>query len=284
MSKYIIVSFFLNCASIGVAMDAPAGRLVISTFSLDNHTQREQSYDCCGGTRKRPNEDRYIMDQSLPGIDIVAAVFDGHGGREVSEHLKQKFVPVLKHSIEELQAENASIDFYEKVFIHTYKLLDEEVKTLRGGATACSLLIKDNIVHIANIGDSRLILIKTDGSVSFATRDHNYQHFFEAERLKQHNVTIKPPYIEFENTGLKIMCSRSIGDHSVDPGKKVLIPQPEYSKISLTEKDLAIIIASDGLWDKMTNEEVAKFVSNPENDRQTIAKIISYNAKKQRKS
>ena len=54
--------------------------------------------------------------------------------------------------------------------------------------------------------------------------------------------------------------SRSFGD--IDGESIGIIAEPEVKEYQLTKDDKAIIIATDGLWEYTTNEEVANVVKN----------------------
>ncbi|KAK6264136.1 PPM-type phosphatase-like domain - like 10 [Theobroma cacao] len=49
--------------------------------------------------------------------------------------------------------------------------------------------------------------------------------------------------------------SRAIGDHDLKPW---VISVPEVTFMTRTEEDECLILASDGLWDVLSNEEVVK--------------------------
>ena len=55
-----------------------------------------------------------------------------------------------------------------------------------------------------------------------------------------------------------LAMSRSFGDHAaVEVG---VISEPEILEMNLVEDDKFIVIASDGVWEFLSNEEVVKIV------------------------
>lgn len=54
-----------------------------------------------------------------------------------------------------------------------------------------------------------------------------------------------------------LAVSRAIGDISLKP---FVTCDPEIQSKFIAEEDMYLVIASDGLWDVMSNEEVASFV------------------------
>ena len=53
------------------------------------------------------------------------------------------------------------------------------------------------------------------------------------------------------------MLCRSIGDADLKPA---LTAQPEVTQHPLTAEDEFVVLASDGLWDKLSNEEAVGLV------------------------
>jgi serine/threonine protein phosphatase PrpC len=54
-----------------------------------------------------------------------------------------------------------------------------------------------------------------------------------------------------------LAVSRAIGDISLKP---YVTCDPEIQSKFIAEEDMYMVLASDGLWDVMSNEEVASFV------------------------
>ena len=62
------------------------------------------------------------------------------------------------------------------------------------------------------------------------------------------------PFRVFDQYGVSggLAMSRSIGDHALD--KAGVIADPEFIEHNINENDKVIIIASDGLWEYLSNE------------------------------
>lgn len=52
--------------------------------------------------------------------------------------------------------------------------------------------------------------------------------------------------------------SRSFGDHAA--AEVGVIPEPEILELNLCEDDKFIVIASDGVWEFLSNDEVSRIV------------------------
>ena len=139
------------------------------------------------------------------------------------------------------------------------------------GTTCVSVILSVPRLLCANVGDSRAVLAsrdtRTEGwSVRALSRDHKPNSEGEMERILGKGGRVFPyrgengeelgPHRVWHSTenipGLAM--SRSIGDRiAIDLG---VIPDPEVEDIVLTPLDKFIVIASDGVWEFMSNEEV----------------------------
>ncbi|XP_075796172.1 pyruvate dehydrogenase [acetyl-transferring]-phosphatase 2, mitochondrial [Pelodiscus sinensis] len=163
------------------------------------------------------------------------------------------------------------------------------------GATACVAHIDSVHLHIANTGDCRAILgvQEEDGTWSSLslTRDHNASNEAEIRRLKGEHPRSEEETVIMSNRLLGIlMPTRAFGDvrfkwskelqHSIlENGCDVealniyqyappnyytppyLIAEPEVTYHKLRCQDKFLVIASDGLWDMLNNEDVIKLVA-----------------------
>ena len=96
-------------------------------------------------------EDEFIIKKN-DNFDFYA-IFDGHGGGEVSKFLKRnmysEFCKITKIRKSEVN----------KVFNNINKKLQENLKkkAVETGSTTLITLIKDNTIYVINLGDCRVI-------------------------------------------------------------------------------------------------------------------------------
>lgn len=154
----------------------------------------------------------------------------------------------------------------KKIFVNTYKLIDEEFlseakkckPTLKDGTTATTLLLLNNAIYCANVGDSKAIICRYKSELKeFITiqlsTDHNPMVFEERQRIQRAGGTVKDGRV------MGIMeVSRSIGDGSLK--SHGVICTPEVKKFSLTLSDLFILLACDGLWKSFSAESAMQFI------------------------
>ena len=145
------------------------------------------------------------------------------------------------------------------------------------GSTCVSILLKGNNmnkIYIGNVGDSRAIIIKETKHKLWTcqqlSRDHKPVEKDEAQRILDYDGEIEKiedddgnwtgplrVWVK-ESDGPGLAMTRSFGD---EVGASVgVISTPEVGEYIIKEEDKAIIIASDGLWEYMSNKEVTEVI------------------------
>ncbi|KAM3343547.1 putative protein phosphatase 2C 1 [Capsicum galapagoense] len=178
---------------------------------------------------------------------------------------------------------------WRESFLQSYKAMDKELRSqpnldcFCSGSTAITLLKQGSDLYIGYIGDSRAILASKDENDSMVavqlTVDLKPDLPKEAERIKQckgrvfalqDEPEVQRVWLPFDNApGLAM--ARAFGDFCVkDYG---VISVPEFSHRVLTERDKFIVLASDGVWDVLSNEEVVDIVSSA-STRSSAARIL----------
>ena len=199
----------------------------------------------------------YMEDQAI-SIDnlcndpnkIFFGLFDGHGGGEVSKFLQENIATYFKQM---LPFQNHFEDIK-----NLFNTLDEKIRELNvpdAGSTATIVYIEKikgkKILYCANIGDSRCVLVNNDGLMRLS-HDDRVDDPKEKERI------IKQGGVIFNNRVYgRLMLSRSFGDWTIK--EYGVIAEPHITKIEINDNDLFLIIASDGLWDVIKDEECKGF-------------------------
>ncbi|KAM8945983.1 pyruvate dehydrogenase [acetyl-transferring]-phosphatase 2, mitochondrial [Pelodytes ibericus] len=163
------------------------------------------------------------------------------------------------------------------------------------GATACVSHIDGIHLNVANTGDSRAVLGVQDDSGNWSavplTADHNAFNNSELQRIKSEHPPSEGETVVTEDRLLGILMPfRAFGDvrfkWSQDLQKSVLqsacdteplniyqyspsnyhtppylTSAPEVTYHKLRPQDKFLIMASDGLWDMLENQEVVKLVA-----------------------
>lgn len=212
----------------------------------------------------------------------LAAVFDGHGGGDVSQYLREELHNRLqKHSKrkqwEEQPDKEDNKSTSPKAYVPTLSshvsalrsaLEDIESEVIQGdrfeyqGSTAVVVTIHESVdghrtLVTANLGDSRATLSR-NGKALDLTRDHKPHDERERARITAMGETVEWDNYAKVHRVKDLSVSRAIGDRDAKP---YVSGDAEIKHYPIaTDTDEFVIIASDGLWDVMTSQEAVTFV------------------------
>ncbi|CAL1406633.1 unnamed protein product [Linum trigynum] len=167
---------------------------------------------------------------------------------------------------------------WREAFMKSYKAMDKELKShpnldcFCSGSTAVTIVKQGSNLFMGYIGDSRAIMGSKDSNDSMVaiqlTVDLKPDLPREAERIKrckgrvfalQDEPEVSRVWLPFDDApGLAM--ARAFGDFCLKEYGVISIP--EFSHRLLTERDQFIVLASDGVWDVLSNEEVVDIVSS----------------------
>ncbi|XP_061374140.1 probable protein phosphatase 2C 8 [Gastrolobium bilobum] len=195
------------------------------------------------------------------GYDFFA-VYDGHGGTMVANACRDRLHVLLADEVKE-EGWESGLDWH-KVMCSCFMKMDQEIggggndkAGMSGntmGSTAAVVVVGKEEIVVANCGDSRAVLCR--GGVALPlSRDHKPDRPDEKERIEAAGGIV----IDWNgNRVLGVLAtSRSIGDHCMKP---FVISQPEINVYERTESDEFVVIASDGLWDVVSNSFACEVV------------------------
>ncbi|KAF1645763.1 Integrin-linked kinase-associated serine/threonine phosphatase 2C, partial [Aptenodytes patagonicus] len=154
----------------------------------------------------------------------------------------------------------------KRCLLDTFKHTDEEFlkqassqkPAWKDGSTATCVLAVDNILYIANLGDSRAILCRyNEESQKHAalslSKEHNPTQYEERMRIQKAGGNVRDGRV----LGV-LEVSRSIGDGQYK--RCGVISVPDIKRCQLTHNDRFILIACDGLFKVFTPEEAVNFI------------------------
>ncbi|KAG7339356.1 protein phosphatase 2C [Nitzschia inconspicua] len=124
-------------------------------------------------------------------------------------------------------------------------------------------------IYAANAGDARIVLGHA-GTAYRMTKDHRTDDPDEVRRIEQSGGFL------FKGRVLGVLAvTRSLGDHCM---KEYVIAMP-YTKAKTIVKDAMsdvsfVILACDGLWDVMSDQEAVDFVSKYQNSKESVAQEL----------
>ncbi|KAG7656394.1 PPM-type phosphatase domain [Arabidopsis suecica] len=187
------------------------------------------------------------------------AIYDGHLGERVPAYLqKHLFSNILKEEQFRYDPQRSIIAAYEKT---DQAILSHSSDLGRGGSTAVTaILMNGRRLWVANVGDSRAVLSQGGQAIQM-TIDHEPH----TERLsiegKGGFVSNMPGDVPRVNGQLAV--SRAFGDKSL---KTHLRSDPDVKDSSIDDHTDVLVLASDGLWKVMANQEaidIARRIKDP---------------------
>ncbi|EAR85071.2 protein phosphatase 2C containing protein (macronuclear) [Tetrahymena thermophila SB210] len=231
---------------------------------------------------KKINQDSYIVIPYFPNDKTYSlfGVCDGHGeyGHLASNFVKKNLPKVIQRVIKSQGGwQNNDINL-QKIITKSFQtvsndLLNSKVDTFMSGTTVVSVLIHNNTLWCSNCGDSRAILGRELGKGSKSewksiplSEDHKPDLPREKKRILEHGGKVEKSRDEngvaggiyriwnqtMEGPGLAM--ARSLGDKA---GREVgVISDPDIYEVLIKEEDRFIVIASDGVWEFLTNQDV----------------------------
>ncbi|XP_055828601.1 protein phosphatase 2C 16 isoform X2 [Solanum dulcamara] len=229
--------------------------------------------------------DRVIdgLSQSLSHLTShFYGVYDGHGGSQVADYCRKRVHLALveelkfpKHDLVDGSARDTRQVQWEEVFTNCFLKVDDEVggkvnidlcddnlitsscnsepiapETV--GSTAVVAVICSSHIIVANCGDSRAVLYRGKEAVALSV-DHKPSREDEYARIEASGGKV----IQWNGHRVfgVLAMSRSIGDRYLKPW---IIPEPEVMFVPRAREDECLVLASDGLWDVVTNEEACE--------------------------
>ncbi|CAH1791067.1 unnamed protein product [Owenia fusiformis] len=199
------------------------------------------------------------------------AVFDGHAGKNVSEYASRKLIESIgnnKDFMKALEQGDPTSPLMIQAIKNGFLELDEKMRKIpemlngedKSGSTAICALVSPTHIYFANCGDSRGLLTSS-GAVKFHTQDHKPSNPIEKERIQNAGGSVM---IQRVNGSLAV--SRALGDYDYknvegkSPVEQLVSPEPEINIIARTDQDEFVVLACDGIWDVMTNDDLSNFV------------------------
>lgn len=209
-------------------------------------------------------EDAWVAEKKVAEGKFFA-VYDGHGGGEGSKLAAQKlhelFSDHLKRGLNSREA-------IREAFLN----MDVEIENVSNapGTTAVIVFFEGNKLLVANAGDARAIMVKEVG-VERLSHDHKIKDPEEMERIVKAGGEVVDLgghlYLEVARAGSasRINLSRSLGDARFGA---LVSPEPEIREVEIGPEDKKVVLASDGLWDYLSDKEAADLIRNePDADR-----------------
>ena len=236
--------------------------------------------------------------QSGGSNHYIFGVFDGHGGKLTAK--------VSAESLHKEIIKNFSIDKTEHTMVEAKKCGAAMIKsfvtfdrqTLRSlpavqahsdcsGTTANVVYILPDFLVVANAGDSRSIVgtlqkeakEKTPAADSIAAIAMSVDHK-PKDKTERDRIVAAGGHVSMNRVDGDLAVSRALGDFIYkDPElpseKQKVSPVPEIRIHKRSAGDRFMVLACDGVWDVMSNVDVAEFVASGLKMRFDVEKIAT---------
>jgi len=235
---------------------------------------------------KPQNQDTVFYFHGLcPAAEFsVLGVCDGHGvaGHLVSGFIAQHFPAILRENC--LRKAGKVVDFWSAVLVDSYtrcnaELLSQDFDTSTSGSTCVSVVLSGGQLICANVGDSRALLARRSGAVLLPiplSKDHKPDVAEENARivdfggrvgpiLDEEGQGVGPARVWFQTEDMPgLAMSRSLGDSMAARLGVIALPGKGYLElisVYLSPEDAFVVVASDGVWEFLSNEEVVDIVA-----------------------
>ncbi len=212
------------------------------------------------GRQRQHNEDYFLVDDELQ-LFVVADGMGGHAAGEVASRIAVETIAELVSAPDE--PDGTWPHPYDEQYgrstnrlIAALKLANSRVleamrkdARLRGmGTTVVALLVHEDIVSFAHVGDSRAYLIR-NGAISRMTNDHSWVF----EQVEAGLLT----EAEAEKHPLRNVITRALG------GALTIVP--DARELPVEPSDI-YLLCSDGLTGMISEDQILEIVSRQPED------------------
>nr|CAD1824788.1 unnamed protein product [Ananas comosus var. bracteatus] len=240
----------------------------VSGGGLSQHEKFSYGYASSPGKRSSM-EDFY--ETRIDGVDgeIVGlfGVFDGHGGARAAEYVKQHlFSNLIKQPKFISDTKSAIASAYSETDLEFLKSENNENRD--AGSTASTAVLVGDRLLVANVGDSRAVICRGGNAIA-VSRDHKPDQTDERQRIEDAGGFVM--WAGTWRVGGVLAVSRAFGDRLL---KQYVVADPEIKEEVIDGSLEFLILASDGLWDVVSNEEAVAIVRPIEDPEQAAKKLL----------
>ncbi|KAL8052672.1 hypothetical protein ABFX02_05G020800 [Erythranthe guttata] len=205
--------------------------------------------------KKKFMEDSHkiLSSSSSNGNKGFYGVYDGHGGSKAVEFVAENLHLNIFDNLNNISENKAKEEAVKAGYLKT----DQQFLKLGIGSGACCVtaLIEEKEMVVSNLGDCRAVLCR-GGVAEPLTTDHRPTREDERSRIQD-----KGGYVEIHRGTWRVhgtlAVSRSIGDSHM---KDWVLAEPDTRVVCLTSDMQYLVLASDGLWDEVSNQEAVDIV------------------------
>ena len=197
----------------------------------------------------------------------LAVICDGMGGLNGGELASNTAVKMLVNDFKSVNDFSEVPIFLEREVVRLDEcvadLEDEYGNALGGGCTVVCVVTKGNGMYFISAGDSRIYIVR-DNDIQAINRDHNFR--LQLDTMLRNGQITEKEYEMQENQAEALISYLGMGNISLTDSNT----EPFY----LEENDL-ILLCSDGLYKRLSNEQILDIVLDNQNSMQVIAERLN---------
>lgn len=216
------------------------------------------------GKNKKLRSNSPVSVASSPGAlekwkragQYFALVADGHGGTEAAVFTRDLLLPHL------LRSEHFGLDFaaaWREAFkvTHANFISRAEQVDCEAGTTLLCALVWGTQLHYAWAGDTEAYLFRQGQAPISLSRPHTPSDALEKAAVEARGGIVRDIGGALRVDG-RVGVTRAIGGKETASS---LSHEPETGSLEISAEDEFLVLATDGVWDKFSGQEVYDFVS-----------------------
>lgn len=230
------------------------------------------------GWRLDMEDDHILAPMASRRSHTLCAIFDGHGGDGAAKYAAKNLMEHIERT-DDWQKYTSQPDGEEDVKLLepcltlAMKSIDVEIRKVQdesrqksianqdtSGCTAIVCIVTRKYIVCANVGDSRSVLSRNDGTTEAMSEDHKPNNELERRRIEEAGGFVSANRVEGN-----LAVSRALGDFEyknrddLGPELQKVSNVPDIKTYERTNLDDILLLACDGLWDVMSNEEATSY-------------------------
>ena len=197
------------------------------------------------GRRRKLNQDTvYSCENPLGNLNNLFIVCDGMGGHQAGDYASAYTVKAIEREVEACEESSPIRILREAISTanrEVYEKANAEAAFAGMGTTCVAATIDEDVMYVANVGDSRLYLIDSD--ITQVTKDHSLvAEMVRKGSLDENQARVHPD---------KNIITRAIG---ASPTVEI-----DFFEVELNPGDI-ILMCTDGLTNMVEDEEILRIV------------------------
>lgn len=226
----------------------------------------QPSCACVSLQGRRPYMEDVLVTSLRHGQGSFFGCFDGHGGKRAALWARDHLESALRTQL----ASKPAAEALTSAFLRTNETFLEHAHSEDGlddGCTALVALLVDRNLYVANAGDSRAVLCGKRSRLAQLSTDHTAEEAAERQRIVSAGGVIINSRIE----GV-LAPSRGFGDRQLS---KWVSACPDVQHLLLMPGDDFLVLATDGVWSVLTNDQACSVVVKEKSALDAARKLTS---------